>query len=269
MSRQNQLEIDVCSPACESCVHLTNHHYKWGHISLSTIINGWRGGGIQVLWNSIAEIKSRTFFAKTWRGVPFCMFLNAIKKILVVLKARGWKYQWRWEDAWVILYRDAYIRSTLFRSVRIPRRNVFIEKTPGSIHHDLVIPIEVIHIRYVFEPKKTVYVCATPMLPLIPTKMKNEILWGAYRSRQINKKEKDGQGNTCTRSPLNVNLFARPLWGRLWINNECTMLQDVNCWLYSWISIETAWMNARRQCQAWPCACHAIWCQLHLGWRRK
>lgn len=158
----------------------------------STIINDQRGGGIQIPWNSIEENKSRTFFAKTWRGVAFCMSLNAIKKILVVLKVRGCKYQWRWEDAWVILCRDVYIRSMIFKITRIQSRNVFIEKNPGSIHHNLVIPIKVFHIRHVFEPKETMYVCSASMLLLILIFMKNEILWSTCTSRQRNKKEKDG-----------------------------------------------------------------------------
>lgn len=149
------------------------------------------------------------------------MSLNTIKNILVVLKVRGWKHQWRWEDAQIVLCRDLYRRSTFFKSVRIPSRNVFIEKTPRSIHHDLVILIEVVHIRCVFEAKETMYLCGAPMFPLIPAKMKKENLWGAYASKKGNKREKDGQGNTCTRSPLLVNLFARPLWTRLWIDNEC------------------------------------------------
>lgn len=70
------------------------------------------------------------------------------------------------------LYIYVYIRCMLFSRLRIPSINVFIKIRLHSIHRALVIPTEVLHIRCVFQPKETMYVCRSPMFPLIPAMMR-------------------------------------------------------------------------------------------------
>ena len=158
------------------------------------------------------------------------MSLDAIKKILLVLNASRWKYQWWWEDAWVILYRDVYIRCTLFSRPRIPSRNVFIEIRLHSIHCTLVIPIKVVHIRCAFQPKETMYVCGAPMLPLIPANMWKEILWGECTYREKNKKGEGLSGknvhqNSFAWKPFcNTSLRKIVNWLWMYCTTRCGLL---------------------------------------------
>ena len=72
-----------------------------------------------------------------------------------------------------MVYRTIYIRFMLLCRARSASINVLIKISLCFFNFDLVIPVEVVDIRRIFQPEETMYVCRAPMFPFISAKGRN------------------------------------------------------------------------------------------------
>lgn len=63
---------------------------------------------------------------------------------------------------------------SMLEGLRVPSSNVCIKERLGIRNVGFIGPIEVVHIRCIFQPQETMYMCRSSMLPFIPERNRRE-----------------------------------------------------------------------------------------------